>query len=326
MKNIKFGKIDNFVLFGGGQIIAEICNFLKKNKKNILVLTSKDQAAEIIYPNKTTLKRYLVDNKIKYKILKNLKDKSKWSPFIKENTIAISNRCRWIFKLNDLKFFKNNLLNYHGTSLPSFRGGGGNSWNIMMNNFISGATIHLIDNRIDLGKSVLNKKFSFPKKIRSSLANMHLFSMQFQKKVIIEFLKDLLKNKMFIVKEIINDKSSSYWPRIKSEKHGWINWSWNADDIVNFIHSFSDPYPGAATFINNKIIRFKLAKLANSKLKFHPFQFGLIYRKTYKEIYVATKMGGVILDISKLKNTKNLLGKRLITKSIILDKALESTF
>ena len=155
---------------------------------------------------------------------------------------------------------------------------------------------------------------------------MHLFSMQFQKKVIIEFLKDLLKNKMFIVKEIINDKSSSYWPRIKSEKHGWINWSWNADDIVNFIHSFSDPYPGAATFINNKIIRFKLAKLANSKLKFHPFQFGLIYRKTYKEIYVATKMGGVILDISKLKNTKNLLGKRLITKSIILDKALESTF
>ena len=131
---------------------------------------------------------------------------------------------------------------------------------------------------------------------------------------------------MFNIREIENNKNSSYWPRINTKKHGWINWSWNASDIVDFIHSFSVPYPGAATLLNNKIVRFKKAKLAKSKLKFHPFQFGLIYRKVSNEIYVATKKGGIILDISEIKNIKGLLGKRLLTNRTILEKALESTF
>ena len=52
MKKIKFEKIENFILFGGGQLVLEMCIFLKKNKKNIIVITSKEQSENKIHFNK----------------------------------------------------------------------------------------------------------------------------------------------------------------------------------------------------------------------------------------------------------------------------------
>ena len=79
-------------------------------------------------------------------------------------------------------------------------------------------------------------------------------------------------------------------------------------------------------FSNKKVIRFKKAKPAKSKINFHPFQYGLIYKKIKNEIYVASKKGGVIIDISNIKNKKGFLGKRLLTTNKTLDKSLEQVF
>ena len=77
----------------------------------------------------------------------------------------------------------------------------------------------------------------------------------------------------------INNDKSTYWPRINSKKNAWINWEWTADEIVSFIKSCSSPYIGAGTFLEKKIVRLKYAQKAKSKIKFHPYQYGIIYKK-----------------------------------------------
>ena len=51
MKSIKFKKINNFIIFGGGKLIVDICSILKVQKKSVFVLTSKPQSKEIISEN-----------------------------------------------------------------------------------------------------------------------------------------------------------------------------------------------------------------------------------------------------------------------------------
>ena len=67
----------------------------------------------------------------------------------------------------------------------------------------------------------------------------------------------------------ISNKNSFYWPKLDTRKNGWINWNWESKEIVDFINSFSEPYSGASTMLNNEVIRLKIAKKANSKIKFH---------------------------------------------------------
>ena len=119
MKSIRFKKADNFIIFGGGDLIVDICSILKKKNKQIVVLTSKQQSEDLVFKNTYTLKGYLKKYKIKHKVLKNIKNLNKFN-FINKNSIGISNSCRWIFKKRDIKLFKNRIINIHYSNLPSF--------------------------------------------------------------------------------------------------------------------------------------------------------------------------------------------------------------
>tara|TARA_B100001057_G_C22869379_1_gene958080 strand:- start:2334 stop:3320 length:987 start_codon:yes stop_codon:yes gene_type:complete len=324
MKSIRFEKVDNFIIFGGGELIVDICSILKRQNKQIVVLTSKQQSEDLVFKNIYSLKDYLKKYKIKFKVLKNINNLNKFN-FINKNSIGISNSCRWIFKKRDIKLFKNRLINIHYSNLPSFRGAGGLSWNILTNNFISGTTIHLIDEKIDDGKYLIKKSFKFPLQIQKSLKKMQKYSIKYQKKIVKKFLLDLLREKSFKNQNIIK-KNSFYWPKLDTKNNAWINWSWDSKEIVSFINSFSDPYLGAATTINNKIIRLKDAKLANSNIKFHPYQNGLIFRKVKNKIFVASKNGGISTDISHIKNKKNYLGRRLFTSNKQLENSFQNSY
>ncbi len=321
---MRFGKVDNFIIFGGGQILLEACVLLKKRKKKVFVISSKKQINEKIYYNKNSLGEYLLKNGIKFKILPNLNNLKKWSYLVNKKSIGISNSCRWIFKKKQIDLFNGKLINIHSSNLPTFRGGGGLTWNIMSQNYMSGVTIHLIDEKIDTGLALLIKSFKFPLNIRGSLLKMQKYSLEFQKKIIKKFLITLTKNGKFNLKNISNNSSSYYWPRISTKKNAWINWSWDAEQITNFVKSFSYPYEGAATNLRKKIVRFQKAKITKSKIKFHPFQYGLIYKIIKNEIYVAAKNYGVIFDISNFKNKRGLLGKRLYSTTRNLEKSLEN--
>ena len=311
---MRFGKNDNFIFFGGGHILLESCVFLKKRKKNVFVIASKNQINEKIYNDKNNLGDHLLKNGIKYKILPNLNNIKKWSYLINKKTIGISYSCRWIFKKKQIDLFNGKLLNIHASNLPSFRGAGGLTWKIMSQYYTSGLTIHLVNEKIDTGLALLIKSFKFPLNIRGSLFKMQKYSFDFQKKIIKKFLITLINNGKFNLKNISNNSSSYYWPRISTQKNAWINWSWDAEQITNFVKSFSYPHEGASTNLKGKIVRFQKAKITKSKIVFHPFQYGIIYRINDDKIWVAAKNGGLLVNQVIYPNSIKLRkGKRFIT-------------
>ena len=320
MKSINFKNISDFIIFGGGELVTDICLFLKKKRKKIIVVTSKQQANDFILSKKMKLNNFFKKNKIKFIVID--KNDKKWTSLIKKNSFGISHSHRWIFNNDQIKKFKKRLINIHYSNLPSFRGAGGLTWNILTKRYISGTTIHLIDKNIDMGFSLMTKSFSFPKKMRTSLLQMQKYSLLIQKKSIIKFLTKLLKGLTFQLKTISNDKESFYWPRLNTKKNAWINWNWHAQDIVDFINAFSSPFEGAATQIEKNIVRFTKANFLNSKIKFHPFQHGLIFKKTAKKIYVAANQGIVVIDITNNNYKGKYLGKRLFSNL----KHLEQSF
>ena len=321
MRNkLKFNNIENFIIFGGGELLADICSFLIKNNKKILIISSKKQ----INDKKFLLKKFLIKNKIKFIILKNLNNHSKWTHLINKKSFGISHSCKWIFRESEIDLFKGRLFNIHQSNLPSFRGGGGYSWNILTQNFNSGTTIHLIDKKIDSGFSIINKKFSFPKNVKNSLAKMMKFSIKLHRKTINDFLRKIIENKSFETRKIQNNFESFYWPRLSTKKNAWINWTWSADEIVNFINAFSYPYEGAATYFDQKIIRIHNARIIKENLTFHPFQYGLIYRVSKGEAYIAAKNKSIIVDLKYINLKKGVLGKRLYTTNKKLEESIKN--
>ena len=192
-----------------------------------------------------------------------------------------------------------------------------------MQNFKSGTTIHFVEKKIDAGFSIVNKSFIFPKNIRNSLTKIQKYSMKIHKKNINDFLRKIYQKKFFYKEKIHSTLKSFYWPRVSTKKNAWINWTWNAYEIVNFINAFSHPYEGAATYLNKKIVKIQKARIKREKLIFHPYQYGLIYKISKNKVYIGAKSGSIIIDIKDLRVKKGLLGQRLYTLNDKLEKSFE---
>ena len=325
MKKQNFGKIERIILFGGGQTNLETAKILKKKNIELFIFLSKSQSLDKNNFEKKIYSKILKERKIKYKVLNSLKEKKTWHQYVTKNTLGISNTCRWIFDKEDILLFKKKLINVHNSELPSFAGGGGKSWSLLMNEISSGITMHFIDQNIDTGKIITRTQFKFPKNSHNSLDKMNKFAINFEVKQINKFLKNIINQKNFTMKNYVlkNNNEASYWPRLKTEENSWINWNWDAKDICNFVNAFGYPYSGARTYFNKEIIKLTYAKPAKSKLKFHPFQSGIIYRINDNNIFVACFNGGIILNKKDFNKKSRLLGQRLNTPYKKLEEAFE---
>ena len=150
-----------------------------------------------------------------------------------------------------IELFNNRLYNIHSSNLPEDRGGGGFSWQILQGKIDMFMTLHNVLEKIDDGKIIIQKKISL-KKDKSPLERQILYvkvaTHQFMKN-----LKNLFNSKKIKGKKQDNTKAT-YWPRINTEIHGWIDWNWDGHDIYKFNKAFDNPYYGAHTQIEKKHI------------------------------------------------------------------------
>lgn len=297
----------------------------KKYKKNFkqYTFTSSRHAKEEISKN-LNLKQFLIKNNIKFKILSKIDNRIKSK--IKKNSIGVSFGSAWIFKSDFIKKFNGKLYNVHGSNLPEDRGGGGFSWQIMNNKKYLTSTIHYLKPGIDKGEIIFKNKTEITEKLLP-LEWQKIYEDKtknfFMSKIKILFRKKLRKTKQ-------NDKASTYWPRLNSKIHGWIDWRWSPEDIINFVRAFDDPYEGAKTKLNKTTFYLKKCSLKKSKTHFHPFQTGIIIRKNRNFISVSCKDSILnfkeILNKNKIKiNHKKIrIGDRFNTPYSILEKALNT--
>ena len=317
------GEISTIIFFGGGKVLLNIINDFRENNFKIYLFSSKRLLNEIY--EKKSFSEHLLKNNVKYFQTNNINDDKNINGLITKNVLGLSFGAPWIFKKDLINKFGGRLLNMHCRRLPKYRGGGGFSW-LIMNNYKKGCSLlHKLEVGIDTGPIVKKTDFNFPRHLKTP-AEFEDFQYKKDIKFLLEFIRDIKFNKKFDL--VDQNDNSEYWPRLYTPLHGYINWSWDLNSILSFINAFESPYQGASTFINGKKVFIKNCSIITSN-DFHPFQNGIIYRKSASKLFVSTDKGTLVVGKVFLENGQSAFkiikaGDRLHTPNIYLDKALSS--
>ena len=309
IKNLK-----NIVFLGEDECLKDFIRFNKTQGIKSEIITSPHQAKNL---DKTlSFKKFMrLDKKFQSYIRSNYKI---------EETLFVSVASRWIFNQHLInKFFKKNLINFHGSRLPFDSGSGGFSWNIMRNDRICIQLAHLVTKEIDKGPIISYEKFLYPYECKISKDFYNFYNDKFRyfyKKFILSLKK---KKKIKLIPQL--DYIGRYNPRLLTKKDGWIDWYQSSEEIINFINAFDDPYEGASTMIGKVKCNIKKTQLHGGEGKNHPFMTGLVLRNDKNWIVVATRDNNCliieeVLD-AKRKNIINKIkpGQRFFTLSQKLD-------
>ncbi|MBD1140963.1 hypothetical protein IDH20_02220 [Pelagibacterales bacterium SAG-MED39] len=317
------------IIIGGNRFnelnpFQSIIKVLKNYEIKYEIITSNIHLNKLV-KNNLTFKKYLKKKKISYK---KINDYSTLFGYLKklvkiENCRILLVHSAFILKNNIINLMKSDIFNYHVGSLPEQRGAAPGTFQILMSKKSTNMTIHRVIGKLDAGNIVLTKKILLQK-------NHNL--LDFYKKVEkneYNFFKKFFTNNFKTFKERKqNSHSSVYMPRLDSKIHGYINWSWEAKDIYDFVRAFDKPFPGARTFLNGKEVIIKNLKLVKKKLNFHPFQNGIIFKKDKNYYYIASKNYCLRTNDIRLINGRKIeskiLGKRLYTPYSILDKSFKT--
>jgi methionyl-tRNA formyltransferase len=323
---MNFGKISQYILFGGGQLLCLTAKKLKKESYTVFVVTSERHSTELITIGKSHMPfiQFLQNEGIDYIISKEISQESVVLDRISEHTIGISFGAAWIFRKEFIDLFKGRLLNCHGARLPQDRGAGGFSWRILRDERVGISLIHKIDPGVDTGDIILFKEYIYPHDCRYPI-DYQIYSISQYQELLSEFFGFVRDGKSF---EHITQQEylSSYWPRLATDIHGYIDWNWALKDIESFICAFDDPYNGASTFLNGKKVRLKKCCSSFNDGVFHPFQKGFVYRISENTIFVATEQGTLLVnnvfDENGVAVRKKLcVGDRFYTPIEYLEKA-----
>jgi len=293
---MNFGKIDQYILFGGGSLLALTAIRLRKDGSSVFVVTSERHSIESITLNTkpSSLIDFLQSNGIHYIISKDASTDTNVIKKITEHTIGISFGAAWIFKKQFIDLFQGRLLNCHGSRLPQDRGGGGFSWRILKDERMGVCLIHHIDPGVDTGNIILSEEYIYPHSCRYPI-DYQTYSIEQYQKFLDKFFDFVKEEKSFI--EVSQQESfSAYWPRLATNIHGFIDWSWTLENIERFICAFDDPYVGASTFLNGRKVRLKKCYSSFNDGVFHPFQQGFIYRISGNSAFVATEHGSLLAN------------------------------
>jgi len=245
------------------------------------------------------------------------------------DSIAISVGAPWIFTKKALAKLPSSIFNLHGSHLPRMRGGTLFSWLILTGQRTGMALLHKLSEGIDDGPIIKFEEFIYTSDCKKPIDFIRIYNKQ-NLELLLDFLREWSESESFRENNyraaIQPSYLSTYWPRLSAPHHGWINWEWNADEIEKFITAFDEPYAGARTLMREKTVILKDTYWQRSDGFTHPFQSGIVYRKTKKWIHVAAVGGELIvcevLDESGVDiMSKISAGDRFYTPGDILNNA-----
>ena len=163
VKSIGKNKINCAVFISGrGSNFKSILKFSKKNTSKInlkLVISNKSNAPGLFFAKK---------NKVNFKIInyKNIKKaESQILKHLKKNNIKLIFLAGFmkILSKNFIQQFKNKIINIHPSLLPKYKGLNTHERAIKNREKFSGCTVHFVNEKLDSGKIILQKKIKILK-------------------------------------------------------------------------------------------------------------------------------------------------------------------
>lgn len=325
---IPLGPIEGLLLLGGGPLLRKLCLWAKSKSLSVKVVTAPRHGEESL--NGLTLVEFCEKNEIAYCVIEKLSDKM-LPQFLAncERFFFLSLGSAWIFKEKEIEgLFAGRLFNLHGSRLPQNRGAGGFSWLIMTGNRFGLCVLHQVDGGIDTGDIVAFEEFLYPASARTPSDYQDIYSSR-NLDFIAAFICSHLESEQHLEPIKQSEWFATYWPRLNTDLNGYIDWSLNPLQIERFICAFDNPYKGASTFLNGNKVLLKKVSLSAQDGVFHPFQRGIIYRKSGEWLCVALEEGfSLIVESVCDEDGESLLaeiriGDRFITPSALLESALE---
>ena len=192
--------------------------------------------------------------------------------------------------------------------MPNYRGSAPINWAIINNENFTGVTTFFIDDKIDTGDILLQKKIKVDKKINAGELHdkLKVIGARTVKKTIEEILNNSLKQKK-------QEHDKNYKTAYKLDKENIkIDWNQNCLEIYNKIRGLS-PFPGSrASLINdNGDVKRVIFYESEYVIEDHNFENGQITKE--KDFINITCNDGFI----KIKNLKMEGKKRMNTSSFL---------
>ena len=209
-------------------------------------------------------------------------------------------------------------INIHASLLPKYRGASPIQQALINGDVYSGITIMQMDKGLDTGDMILKKETEILPE--DNFQTLHDKLALLGGDAIIEALDLIEKGDAERIKQ--EDSLSTYAPLIKKED-GIIDWSQNAETIINKIRGF-DPWPAAFSYMNGEMLKIFKAELTEGYDKGSPGEIIDILKS--KGIVVKTGDGAVVLTEIQALNKKRMLaadylrGHEILKNTILENK------
>ena len=323
--------VKTLILFGGGSLIVEFARkSIKRNIKTYIFAVTRHLEEVIDIENSLTLKAALEREGIPFYHTKDINDSPELKSVVSKDTIGIGVGEAYTFNKETIELFKGRLFDFMVIRLPQYRGGAHFTWQILRRDRIGCWNIQIINEEMipgvyDSGEILRTREYTIPQWARIpqdyfKIANEEAL------RLFIEFMDEIQEGKEFKLNRL-EENISSYFPRLYTLKHGFINWSWDTDDIDVFVCAFGDPYAGASTFLNEKRVFLKRCQTEYGEGRFPPFMSGLVYRIFNESVFIATKDGALIVRSVMDEKGNNIVkelkvGQRFYTPHKYLEEAM----
>ncbi len=297
MKEIKI------VFMGTPDFAVTILDSIAKSNFNVVgVITAPDKpAGRGRKINESAVKKYAVANNLNILQPTNLKDEAFLSELkaLDANlqiVVAFRMLPKVVWSMPKLGTF-----NLHASLLPQYRGAAPINWAIINGEKETGVTTFFIDDKIDTGEIILQKKCDIND--TESAGELHDKLMYLGADLVIETVKHIQSDTIKTTKQPDSTTLKSAYKIHKSTCQ--INWADSIDNIYNHIRGLS-PYPGAWTTLKNDIdeISLKIFKV-NKLIEDHNFKTGEII-STKKEMKVAVVGGYILLEEIQLPGKRKM--------------------
>ncbi|MEE9350411.1 MAG: methionyl-tRNA formyltransferase [Flavobacteriaceae bacterium] len=215
---------------------------------------------------------------------------------------------------------KHGTFNLHASLLPAYRGAAPINWAIINGETQTGVTTFFIDDKIDTGEIILQKKCNI--KDNETAGELHDKLMDLGTKLVTKTIKKIKKGS--ITTKPQPDREHKHAPKIFKDTCK-INWNDNLDVIYNKVRGLS-PYPVAWTVLKNGAQQTELkiyaAKTIVDSENFNTnLKIGQIIHSK-KELYIVTKQGFLSIEELQISGKRKMDVKSFLNGYKLFDDAL----
>lgn len=329
LRGLCFGDVKTLVFIGGGELMFSVINSAREKGFRVAAILSERHALEKIASSGMSIVESLTACGVPVTVIRGVVevDPRAFGPDF-DDSMGFCFGAPWIFPADVIRRFSRGMLNFNGIPIPRYLGGAHYTWQILNRNRLGGCHVQQITEKVDRGDLIMSESFELSHEAQTPdryfLENYHHGT-----RFIERFLQKLIDRSHFYPQPFERlAHRSIYFPRLNTNRNGWIDWSWSGKDIRDFCKAFSDPYPGASSmYLGSRIRLLSVSLICGDDIDgFHPFCSGLIVRVEREKFHVSVVGGLLQIDDWKFDDEEVAplikVGYRLYTDAETLKTAL----